>query len=228
MDDTSLFVLSESRNLEDLPDEIKEHIIDATTEDDYTHRDGQLHVTELVYCLRKAYFRRQMEKEGQHENKALKDRWYLYRGIVFDEAWTSLFPRNQVRVTYRIPNGPSISGRIDFETEDTVWELKTVSNDYAIRDGPKPAHVKQALFYAWVENMPKAKLVYVHLGGVKIFELDTSRAGEVVDELVSRAKELYRALKEGRPPEPHNEPWECRYCPFRDLCEKQALDKLPL
>ncbi|MBO8181028.1 MAG: PD-(D/E)XK nuclease family protein [Archaeoglobus sp.] len=210
-------------SLDDLPDRIKEHII-AATNSDYTRRDNSLHVTELVYCLRKAYYRRMAEKEGEKEEKGIKQRWYLYRGIVFDEAWTGLFARNQVRVTHRVRNGPTIVGRIDFIDDDgTLYELKTISNDYAIRDGPKPAHVKQALFYAWIEQAPRVRLVYVHLGGVHIFELDTRLAEQVVEEVEQKAIELWRALKEGRPPEPHNEPWECRYCEFRDLCAIEDL-----
>jgi len=218
MDDPTYFVLSESRDLEDLPEAIKARIIEAT-ESDYTHRDNSLHVTELVYCLRKAYYRRMAEKEGTKEEKGLRERWYLYRGIVFDEAWTGLFARNQVRVTHRIKHGPTIVGKIDFIDDDgTLYELKTISNDYAIRDGPKLAHVKQALFYAWIEQAPRVRLVYVHLGGVRIFDLDPRLADEVVEELEMKALKLWHALKSGTPPDPENEPWECKYCEFKDIC----------
>lgn len=69
----------------------------------------------------------------------MEQRWYLYRGSIFDQLWCGLFPRNQIRVTYRVPDGPTIVGRIDFvnkEDDDLVlYELKTISNRYAIKDG---------------------------------------------------------------------------------------------
>lgn len=217
-DDTTIIIINESKRVEDLPEEIKDHIIQATDQSDYKHRDEELHVTELLYCLRKAYYRRMAEKEGEASpEKQLAQRWYLYRGIIFDEAWTSLFVRNQVRVTHRVPNGPTIVGKIDFIENDTVWDLKTISNEYAIKEGPKPAHVKQVLFYAWVQNFSKAGLIYLHLGGVHLFELDTTPAEEVVRELEDKARKLYFALKSGDPPE-RVDTWECRYCEFKTIC----------
>ena len=96
-------------DLKELPNPILEHIL-TTTLEEYEYRNETLHVTELLYCLRKAYLRRthlDIEKE-------LEQRWYLYRGSVFDRLWCELFPRNQIRITYRIPNGPTIVGKIDF------------------------------------------------------------------------------------------------------------------
>ena len=216
--DPSVAVVAESDRLDDLPELIKNRIVEAT-DGKYSHRDGELHVTELVYCLRKAYYRRMLEKSNEPAPEMdLQHRWYLYRGILFDEDWTGLFERNQVRVTHRVRGGPTIAGRIDFIDGDTVWDLKTISNGYAVRDGPKPAHVKQVLFYSWVENMPNAGLIYLHLGGVKIFRLDTRYAEAVVEELEEKARVLYEALKKAEPPEPFNEPWECKYCEFRDIC----------
>jgi len=156
-------------------------------------------------------------KSGDNLEEGLDKKWYLYRGLIFDELWTGLFPRNQVRITHRIPEGPTIVGRIDFIHDGVLYELKTISNGYAIKDGPKEQHVKQALFYAWVENVERVRLIYVHLGGVKIYEIDTSRAYEVVKELEERARKLWSAIKTMQPPE-REESWECKYCEFREIC----------
>lgn len=206
-------------DLKELPNQILEHIL-TTTLNDYEYRNETLHVTELLYCLRKAYFRRtQLDVE-----KELAQSWYQYRGSVFDQLWTGLFPRNQIRVTHRIPHGPTIVGRIDFinqEGDDLVlYELKTISNRYAIKDGPKGEHVMQAMFYAWCENISVAKLVYVSFEGVKIFTIDcsTEEPYQVVRALEERAKLLYDCLINERLPPRTEKEWECRYCEFKDVC----------
>jgi CRISPR-associated protein Cas4 len=200
-----------------LPTEILEHIA-RTVEKEYEYRDEVLHVTELLYCLRKAFYRRKVPEEAQ---KRIEQYWYVYRGNVFDELWCKLFERNQVRVTHRIPNGPTIVGRIDFvrteNGEPVIYELKTVSSHYAIKDGPKPHHVAQVKAYAWMENIKRAKLIYVSFEGVKVFDIDCSDAESVVLWLEGRAMKLYRSLKENKPPE-REEGWECRYCEFKDIC----------
>ncbi len=215
-------IISVSNDVNELPEPIKRHIEEITSSE-YTHRDGEVHVTELLYCLRKAYYRRMAEKNGENVEKELKNRWWLYRGVVFDELWTGLFPKNQVRITHRIPDGPVIAGKIDFIYNDTVYDLKTISNEYAVRDGPKEEHVKQVLFYAWVNNTPKAGLIYVWLGGVKIFLIDTSRAYEVVKELEERAMKLWTALRKMEPPE-REESWQCKYCEFKDICLRGGIE----
>lgn len=215
IEDSTLYVVNESTKFEDLPEEIQARIIERTGHEDH-YNDREIYVTELVYCLAKAYYRR---KTTEQPEKGLRQRWALYRGILFDEEWTSLFPRNQVRVTHRIPGGPTIVGKIDFmDEEGGIWELKTVANDYAIRDGPKPQHVAQALFYAWVQNAPTAHLLYLHLGGVHRFDLDVRRAEEIVKELEAKAVKLHIALLENTPPDPENAAWECKYCEFKDIC----------
>lgn len=201
--------------IEQLPEPILDHI-NSLVEREYTYRDGSLHVTELLYCLRKSYLRRQETAE-----KEISQKWYLYRGLIFDELWTTKFSRNQVRITHRIPDGPTIVGKIDFIHEDTIYELKTVSNFYALKDGAKEQHIKQVKFYAWCENLDKAKLIYVSLEGVRIFDIDCSDAYETVRELEEKARILYKALKSKIPPEPV-ESWECRYCEYKNLCWKEG------
>ena len=209
-------------DLKDLPEPILEHIL-ASTIDELQFRDGSLHVTELLYCLRKAYFRRKITDV----EKELTQRWYLYRGNVFDQLWTPLFNRNQVRVTYRVPGGPNIVGRIDFIWEENgepvIYELKTISNRYAIKDGPKEEHVKQVKFYAYCENIQVAKLIYVSFEGVKIFTIDCSNAEEVVNEIDERARRLYFFLKSERLPPKTDKKWECKFCEFSDYCKNEEV-----
>ena len=200
-----------------LPHKIQEHIIETTSRE-LTHRNEQVHVTELLYCLRKAYLRRTLPEISRD----IEQRWYTYRGIVFDQLWTGLFDRNQVRVTHRIPDGPTIVGVIDFiayeNDEPVIYELKTIANRYAIKNGPKDDHIKQVKFYAYCENVLRAKLVYVSFEGVKIFDIHATDAPVTVYWLEDRARQLYEALKKKIPPAKTDREWECRYCEVADHC----------
>jgi len=62
--------------IEQLPEPILDHI-NSLVEREYTYREGSLHVTELLYCLRKSYLRRQETAE-----KEISQKWYLYRGLI--------------------------------------------------------------------------------------------------------------------------------------------------
>jgi len=205
-------------DLEKLPKEILEHIYKTTVKDYEYYRDESIHVTELTYCLRKAYLRRKIE---QPPEKTIDGLWFFYRGLIFDEMWTGLFPRNQVRVTHRIPNGPTIVGRIDFiayEPDPVIYELKTISTLKAVNE-PKEEHVIQTKFYSWCENVQKARIIYVSFEGVRIFDIDCSNVDEVVENLEWRAVTLYECLKKNKIP-PKEDTWECNYCELKELCER--------
>jgi CRISPR/Cas system-associated exonuclease Cas4 (RecB family) len=209
-------------NFSELPQAIQDHII-KTTSGEYEYRDKSVHVTELLYCLRKSYYRR----TELSEEKEIEQRWFFYRGIIFDQLWTNLFPRNQVRVTHRISGGPTIVGKIDFiemDDEPTLYELKTISNKYAIKNGPKEEHVKQIKFYMWCENIEKVKLIYVSFAGIAIFEIDVSDAESIVQELEETAKLLYDCLVNEKLPPKTDRNWECKYCDFSELCSREESD----
>ncbi|RLI81509.1 hypothetical protein DRP04_05975 [Archaeoglobales archaeon] len=201
-----------------LPAEIRQHI-DETLQKEFEYRYGAVHVTELLYCLRKAYFRR----IGVTAEQTDKSKWFFYRGLIFDKLWTGIFARNQVRVTHRIPHGPVIVGRIDFiireNGEDIICELKTVANRWALKEGPKEDHVKQVKFYAWCENVQKAQLIYVSFEGVKVYDIDCSDVDQVVKELEEYAKLLQHCLVTQQLPPKTERQWECQNCEFKYLCE---------
>ena len=51
MIDFPSLILRETDDINELPDPIKGHIIEVTSKE-YEHRDGELYVTELLYCLK--------------------------------------------------------------------------------------------------------------------------------------------------------------------------------
>ena len=54
------------------------------------------HVTEIIYCLRKAFARRVgIPQHGLREGKDVRGSWNLYRGNTYDNRWSPLFDVSQ-------------------------------------------------------------------------------------------------------------------------------------
>jgi len=204
-----------------LPDPIVEHIR-SVVEREYEYADERIHVSELCGCLLKAWFRRRYPVERDFDQL-----WFLYRGIVYDELWTRLFERNQIRVTHRIRNGPTIVGRYDFYWDDRIWDLKTTISVRNLKE-PFSHHVDQVKFYCWCENVDKGALLYVSFDGYQIFYFDCDDAEEVVKRFEEKAIVLYNALEANEPPTTaYTESWECRYCEYAlDFCGGKGIGLL--
>ena len=206
--------------IEELPRPIREHIL-AKVNGDYRAMPNTFNLTELLYCLRKSYFQRVSPKPFE-----LKAAWYIYRGELLDEVWTPLFPRHQVRCTYRCKNVPAvIVGKFDFLDENGVLtDLKTTKSLYYV-DGPKEEHVKQVRFYAWCNAVEKAQLIYADFGDVKVFPVEVGDCMELLVDLEERVACLFWSLKNGEPPESCGPEWMCRGCEYREPCKKEEVDK---
>jgi len=187
---------------------------------------NKLSATELNGCLRKAWFER-----IDPAPRPFKTLFAFWRGNLMDRELTALFPRNQVRVTYRVRGTPIvIAGRIDFIDEDgAVADLKTTDGMFFIkRDGAKDSNVKQVLFYAFCEATTKARLYYLSMGEWHKVEVDASeeKINENLKLFEQNAKILYDALVKGAAPEFQDtyckDYWECKgkewKCEYYDRC----------
>lgn len=204
--------------LEALPQPIKDQILRSANFDDYIGKPNTYSVTELLYCVRKSYYKR-----TQPRPMTLEQAFNLYRGKVFDNLWTPLFKHNQVRSTYRCRNIPiTISGKYDFIDENGVLvDLKTAKSLYFINE-PGPEYVKQVRFYAWLNSIQKAKILYIDFGDCKVFDVEVGDCQELLDELETQATKLYNALKDNKPPErsllmPN---WLCKCCDYKQECSQ--------
>ncbi len=202
--------------LEELPKPIKDQIMRSANSDDYVSKPNTYSVTELLYCVRKSYYKRTQPKP-----MVLEQAFNLYRGKVFDNLWTPLFKHNQVRSTYRCRNIPiTISGKYDFIDENGVLvDLKTTKSLYFINE-PGLEYVKQVRFYAWLNSIEKARVLYIDFGNAKAFDVEVGNCTTLLDELEAQATKLYYALKEGKPPErslliPN---WLCEKCDYKQEC----------
>lgn len=208
--------MSSESSLELLPQPVKDHVIKKANQE-YELKDTRFSVSELVYCLRKPFFRRKYPIPVN-----LTKAWYFFRGKLFHEAFANLFPRNEVPVTHRIKGTPIvISGRLDVMHEGQVIEFKT-TNSLKYTNEVKPEHRMQAAFYAWCQGLDKATVIYLDLNTAKKFEVTVNERD--IETLEKIASTLYEAIKTGIPPVALNkQDWECsaKYCDYFDRCDKK-------
>ncbi len=192
------------------------------------------HVTELIYCLRKAYYRRTIEKKATFNTKSL---WNINRGNTFDKKWGKLFKINQKN--YRVHRlGLTISGTLDFVYDandgdgDVLYDLKMpASTFWKKKSGAGLSYRRQVAAYLALAHANN-ELLHVTKGRVLMIAEDV-----VVDEqkewphmldrwLWPRAFKLDRAIETNDPsnlkgPE---EGWECGFCSadkkFREGCPR--------
>jgi predicted RecB family nuclease len=200
--------------LDDLPQPIKDEILHRINDEDYRNKPNTYSITELLYCIRKSYYRRINPKPI-----ALKSAFNLYRGQIFDNLWCKLFTHNQVRATYRCKNIPiTISGRYDFLTTDNVLtDLKTIKNLYFVKE-PSPEYVTQIRFYAWLNSIEKAQILYIDFGGCKIFPVEVGDCNQLLIDIENKAQTLYNALKKEQPPTKNCLEWLCKECEYTEEC----------
>jgi CRISPR-associated exonuclease Cas4 len=207
--------------LEDLPTEIKEHILRKVNSDNYQGKPNTYSVTELLYCVRKAYFKRKFPKP-----LTIEQAFNIYRGRVFDELWSPLFRHNQVRATYRCKTVPiTISGKYDFLTTDNppvLTDLKTTKSLYYIT-APSEEYIKQVRFYAYQNSITKAQILYVDFGDAKVFPVEVGDCTELLSEFEAKALQLYMALIYEKIPQKEikaGAEWICTKCEYLQECNQ--------
>lgn len=224
---------------ENLPTPIVEYLQgDVSVRHPQPHR---YHVTEIIYCLMKAWYRRMHPERSTWTTRSL---WNISRGNTFDQEWTSLFEVHQKN--YRVKRqGITVTGTLDFVYDDgggdILYDLKMpASTFYKRRGGAGLGYRRQVQSYLALAHA-NGELLDVHRARVLMV------AGDVVVEEVEewlgmldswlwpRAEALDAALGVGTPAglPVAEEGWECGadpegvpYCSadqfFRKICGEDA------
>lgn len=204
--------------LEDLPKPIKDHILKSANCEDYHNKPNTYSLTELLYCIRKAYYRRTKPKPTE-----LEAAFNIYRGKVFDNLWSPLFQHNQVRSTHRCKNIPiTISGKYDFLTNDNILtDLKTTKSLYFVNE-PSEEYKTQVRFYAWLNSIEKAQIVYIDFGDCKVFPVEVGDCKQLFEDLELKAETLYKSLQNKAVPyKSLTAPeWMCKKCEYALECNQ--------
>ena len=205
------------KGIEKLPERIKQHILD-TVRREFTPPDDRIWVTEVLYCLRKAWFRRKMSKPID-----LHSAWHLYRGIIFHNIWEGLYEDTEKKIEIPIwDTGAVLVAKYDFIDNDTIYDLKWVADSYEkflVERGASKAHKDQVQIYLHAKGMKKGALIYLMSKSVKIFEFELEDDFDI-NEFLKRALVLWDALRENNPPPRTPNEYECQYCEYKDECIK--------
>lgn len=214
-------------SIEDYPEPIRAYVANKMSRDWGDPGVNRVSLSELLGCQRKAYYGRRDPLPV-----AMKGQFSMFHGIVFDDLYIRLFPRNQVRVTHRLSDRDlTISGRLDFiDTDGAVADWKTTDNLYFIEQyGAKDDHIKQVQFYCYCEAVTKGRLYYQSLGKLVKIEVDASPMAQISNlrDLEDKARALQDALVCNLTPPVLDKPtWECcygkgedkTYCQYYERC----------
>ena len=203
------------------------------------------HVTELLYCLRKAFYRRTQPNSDFN----VESLWNIYRGVTFDEKWSSLFKINQKSYAVERQFNDdilTITGTLDFvwldekDLEPVLYDLKMPKNIfYKKKEGAGKFYTEQVQSYLSMAHW-HGELTNVHRARVLMLADDlviqeVKEHDEILEYLWDRAYSLYSSIKEQEttPTEPlkllgPEEQWECneKWCPgdlkYRLECKNYA------
>jgi len=118
------------------------------------------------------------------------------------------------------PNPLWINGKADALIK--VGDEKYVLEVKSIRRLPRQAlkhHVEQLHFYLAALNCQNGFIIYLEKSALRHKVFPVKFEHEIFSELLDRAQRLHRALIADDKPKPDAEPWECRFCEFKNECK---------
>ena len=190
------------------------------------------HVTQLITCLRKAYYSRTHPGSFNPDTKGL---WNMHRGNTFDREWCKLFDIYQRN--YKVHRlGVTITGTLDFVYDpgdgdgDILYDLKMpTSTFWKKKDGAGRNYRRQVATYLAMAHA-NGDLLHIHRARVLMVAEDViitevkEWSGMLDKWLWPRAFKLDSALEKEDPGDltGAEEGWECNFCPsdkkFREGC----------
>jgi len=183
--------------------------------------DREIHVTDLVYCLRKAYFRLKDVKADIPDSKRL----LFTAGRAHHEILEVLKDKEVPVKVY------DIKGTIDMVKHREVCgayvpiEIKTTRGKTI-----QPHWIIQLGFYCTMLNTYTGYLVVFYLINPRLEAYKCEFTDEELDNflniMLKRKEILQKALEENKPPSKSYIGFEgeCRHCEFRKICKEVDKD----
>jgi len=229
--------------LEYLPTPIKTHLRNNMSK--RPSIKNVYHVTEILYCLRKAYWKRM----GGKNDFDLAGLWNIYRGNTFDKKWSPLFEHNQVtfkseRKHPEFEDLITLTGTLDF-----IW-VDESSLDKVLYDLKMPKNVfykKQYGAGKFYKGQVQTYLAMAHENGeytdvhrCRVLMLaddlvieEVPERPEMLDIMWERTFLFHKSLKDKNPNilRGAEAEWECgeRFCPgsveWRLTCKQYPINE---
>ena len=217
MTSSHFYVVTYERYIEHVLDDYLESLV----KDDsfHTYEIGEYYPHMLGYCPRKSYY--EYVYGPRLDGKGVR---YVNLGITLHDFILRGFEKRgyqiEVPFEFRITPEVRIRGRIDGLAVDHILELKTTSY---LPKKPHIGHLAQVSLYMKAFNRPEAYILYVVRNDLsrRVFQVPFQQ--EYYDLAVRTALQVHEALKTGvPPPRAPLESWECKTCPFREICERDG------
>jgi len=185
-------------------------------------RPHEIHVHEVVQCMRKSYYER---KYGSSDFRHLSDTKCVILGLglltheKLEELFAQTFNAQCEKVVMRdiIVNGIKykVVGTIDILYDTTLIDLKTVNK---IPDRPYSHHYYQLQLYMWLTDLYKSYIVYIskRRGTIRIYEV--IRDNKVIDQLIERIHYYIACISSDTIPK-REKSYLCNYCEYSLNCE---------
>ena len=198
-----------------LPDRIKQHILGQVNRM-YKRNEDRIWVTDILYCLRKAYFRFRDPKPI-----SLEDAWRIWLGTVIHKELEGLYPGQERKWELGIYNtGAVLVGKYDFMDNNMIYEIKAVGDNYVHylkKSGPSEEYILQLQLYMYNKGIEDGALLYVMHDGplmehVSLKDFD-------IHSMLRRALLLVDALRTNTPPKKTDRTFQCKKCEYKDECK---------
>lgn len=198
--------------------ELKETIYSSIRSAVAKEREG-IHLSDLIYCSRKAYFRKMgLSPKPTNEQCVLWMTGYAFQAFMFplDEEVPVII--DGIHCTPDIPRGIEVkstrqsSRRFEFESM-RHWQRQILGYCKALN---KLEYDLVVMFVCGNYAPPFPDIDCWHIEATQE-EVETNWT-----EVLQRAVKLQIAIESNFPPEPDCEPWEGGYCECVDLCPDTA------
>jgi len=212
---------------------------------------GEYYCTDLGNCIRKTWYKYQgielEEADREEEVRMLK---VFERGNLLHEWITDRLRMHVDQIGGTLRDEVSIvmpdlredfviRGRIDnlITTDDgyEIIEVKTTARIPSPRGRktmPMPHHVAQVMPYLMFSPSAKAGILYLEPNTLKTAFFEVKRDKFALQDLWRKANDLHQALLNNILPDAEaklkkDEEWQCKYCEFSGLCDKQEIKSTP-
>jgi CRISPR/Cas system-associated exonuclease Cas4 (RecB family) len=213
---------------------------------------GEYYCTDLGTCIRKTWYKYQdIELEEQDREEEVRMLKVFERGNLLHEWITNRLRmhveeiggtlREEVSIVMPdLKNNFVIRGRIDnLIAKDNAYEIIEVKTTARIPSPkgrkimPMPHHVAQVMPYLLFSPSAKAGILYIEPNTLKTAFYEVNRDVFLMQELWAKANDLHQSLLNNVLPHAEaklkkSEEWQCKYCEFSSVCEKQELGSIPL
>lgn len=197
------------------PDEAKILLDEITERYRLAHTRPNLHATDAIYCLRKAYW----DKIDQLPPTP-RELLYFIQGLGLQQAM--LGEKEEPLGCVETPEF-SLFYSPDRIINDQLVELKTGrTGRKKLEEGLIPeGWIKQIMFYCWAMGKKQALLVDFTIISPEIIPIVLTFTSEELEEnaqwVMERAKDLHQCLTDKVIP-PKEEGWQCRNCRYGLRC----------